>query len=204
MVQRIVKLIGSAYSTSGDVHVQATYNGVEISNGPVTTTVADVIPVAGQLPRWALDELVQFETTTDTTGQIPVSITVTGGTLFFTNFRMNYTGYVQEKGSANFVSGEAGANTIVLVTTVEPDSYYSDPNKNTVESDGISNLTKNGEPWEWRVNVGDLLGDWTYPVLDGETVTFDFFVDPAKVVLVAPDLSNPETIILTNDQTPTT
>jgi hypothetical protein len=26
MIQRIVKLIGSAYSTSGDVHVRATYN----------------------------------------------------------------------------------------------------------------------------------------------------------------------------------
>jgi hypothetical protein len=203
MVQRIVKLIGSAYSTSGDVHVQATYNGVEISNGPVTTTVAGMIPAAGQLPVPALNELLLFETTTDTTGQIPVTITVTGGTLFFTQFWMNYTGYVIEKGSANFANGEAGANTAVLVTTVEPDSYYSDPNINTAESDGISNLTKNGLPWEWRVNVGDLLGDWTYPVHDGETLTFDFFVDPAKVVLVAPDVSNPETIILNNGQTST-
>ena len=179
-------MIGSAYSTSGDVHVQAIYNGVEILNGPVTTTVTDIIPGAGQLPAPAQNELVLFETTTDTTGQVPVSISVTGGTLFFTHFRMNYTGYVQEKGSANFVNGEASADTIVLVTTVEPDSYYSDPNINTVESDGISNLTKDGEPWIWRENVGTRLGDWTYPIAAGETVTFDFFVDPAKVVLVAP------------------
>lgn len=203
MVQRIVKMIGSAYSTSGDVHVQATYNGVEILNGPVTTTVADVIPVAGQLPDRALDELVQFETTTDATGQIPVSITVTGGTLFFTDFQMNYTGYVIEKGSANFVNGEASATTIVLVTTVEPDSYYSSPNINTVESDGISNLTKNGLPWEWRVNVGNRLGQWMYPVHDGETVTFDFFVDPARVILTAPDVSDPETLIWFNSRTST-
>jgi hypothetical protein len=36
------------------------------------------------------------------------------------------------------------------------------------------------------VNVGDQLGNWTYPIRDGETVSFDFFVDPALVVLVAP------------------
>lgn len=203
MVQRIVKLIGSAYSTSGDVHVQATYNGVEVLNGPVTTTVVNEIPQAGALPVPALDELALFETTTDTTGQIPVSITVTGGTLFFTQFRMNYTGYIIEKGSANFVNGEASATTIVLVTTVEPDSYYSDPNINTVESDGVSNLTKNGESWIWRVNVGDRLGDWVYPVLDGETIAFDFFVDPAKVILTAPDVSDPETLIWFNSRTST-
>ena len=187
MVQRIVKLIGSAYSTSGDVHVQATYNGAEILNGPVTTTLTDVIPLDGQVSVSVLDELVRFETTTDTTGQIPVSISVTGGTLVFRNFLMNYTGYIQETGSVNFANGEASAETIVLVTTVEPESYYSDPNINTVESDGILNLTKNGESWVWRSNVGEYqMGDWTYPIRDGETVTFDLFVDPAKVVLVAP------------------
>ncbi len=186
MVQRIVKLIGSEYSTSGDVHVQATYNGVEISNGPVTTTVTDTIPVAGQLSVSPLDELVLFETTTDTTGQIPVSITVTGGTLFFKNFLMNYTGFTQVIGESSFPENSANSDQSILITIVEPQSFYSDPNINTVESDGISNLTKDGKPWIWRENVGDRLGDWVYPVCDGETVTFDFLVDPAKVVLVAP------------------
>jgi len=186
MVQRIVKMIGSAYSTSGDVHVQATYNGAEILNGPVTSTVANVIPMAGQLPVPALDELVLFETTTDTTGQIPVSITVTGGTLFFTHFWMNYTGFTQVIGESSFPENSANSDQSILITIVEPQSFYSDPNINTVESDGISNLTKDGEPWIWRENVGTRLGDWTYPIAAGETVTFDFFVDPAKVVLVAP------------------
>ena len=189
MVQRIVKLIGSAYSTSGDVHVQATYNGVEVLNGPVITTVVNVIPQAGALPVPALDELALFETTTDTTGQIPVSITVTGGSLFFTQFRMNYTGYEQQRQAIDpaVPIDPTDPDTYTWVVTVQPDSYYSDPNINSVESDGVSNLTKNGEPWLWRVNVGDhQLGDWTYVIYDGETVTFDFFVDPAKVMLVAP------------------
>lgn len=186
MVQRIVKLIGSAYSTGGDVHVQATYNGVEILNGPVNTTVTDVIPADGQFPDPALDELVLFETTTDTTGQIPVSITVTGGTLFFTNFSMNYTGFAQIMGESSFPENSANSDQSILITTIEPHSFYSDPNSNTAESDGISNLTKNGESWSWRVNVSDRLGDWVYPIRDGETVTFDFFVDPAKVILEVP------------------
>jgi len=188
MVQRIVKMIGSAYSTSGDVHVQAIYNGVEILNGPVTTTVTDIIPVAGQLPAPAQNELVLFETTTDTTGQVPVSISVTGGTLFFTHFRMNYTGFTRQRQATDpdVPVDPNDSDTYNWVVTVQPDSYYSDPNINTVESDGILNLTKNGEPWPWRSNVGDMLGNWTYPISAGETVSFDFFVDPALVVLVAP------------------
>jgi hypothetical protein len=186
MVQRIVKMMGVAYSTTGDVHVQATYNGVEITNAPVTTIVTDVIPMPD--PADTQTELVMFETTTDITGQIPVSITVTGGTLFFRHFWMNYTGCVQERQATvpNVPIDPLDSNTFVWVTTVEPDSYYADPNTNTVESDGISNLTKNQQPWIWRQNVGTLIGDWVYPINNGETVTFDFFVDPDKVVLVAP------------------
>jgi len=189
MVQRIVKMIGSAYSNNGDVHVQATYNGIEILNGPVTATPVDVIPRPGELSELSSatsNELVQFETTTDITGQIPVTITVTGGTLFFFGFWMNYTGFVQAIGESSFSYNSAYPDQSVLVTTVEPQSFYSDPNFNTVESDGVSNLTKNGETWVWRQNVNDLTGDWMYPIRDGETVTFDFFVDPAKVILEVP------------------
>jgi hypothetical protein len=189
MVQRIVKMMGGAYSTGGDVQVRATYNGSEIVNGPVATTVVDVIPQAGALPVPALDELVLFETTTETTGQMPVTISVTGGTLFFSHFWMNYSGFAQQKQATdpNVPIDPNDPSTYVVIVTVYPDSYYGDPNTNTEESDGISNLTKNGEPWTWRVNVNGRLGDWTYPIADGETVTFDFYVDPADVILVVPD-----------------
>ena len=191
MVQRIVKLIGVAYSTGGNVQVQCTYNGAEITNAPVTTVVTDVIPAADPgvpSPNDTQTELVIFETTTDITGQIPVTISVTGGTLFFRHFWMNYTGFTQVRQATdpNVPIDPNDPSTFIWVTTVEPDSYYTDPNTNTVESDGISNLTKNGQPWAWRENVGDRLGDWVYPIADSETVTFDFFVDPANVVLVVP------------------
>ena len=188
MVQRTVKMIGRAYSTSGDVHVQATYNGIEISTGPVATIVTDVIPRPAELPALARHELFQFETTTDTTGQIPVVISVTGGTLFFNQLLMNYSGFEEQRQAIDpdIPVNPEDPSTFNWVVTVEPNLYYADPNTNTAESDGISNLTKNGEPWAWRVNVGNLLGDWTYPIHDGETVTFDFFVDPNKLRLRGP------------------
>ena len=189
MVQRIVKMVGGAYSTTGDVHVQATYNAAEIVNGPVATTVVDVIPRAGELPGPALDELVLFETTTETTGQMPVTISVTGGTLFFSHFWMNYSGYETQvqRSDPNVPIDLRDPNTFIWVVTVQPDSYYADPNTNTLESDGISNLNKNDQPWGWRTDVDtQQLGDWIYPIRNGDNVTFDFFVDPAKFVLSVP------------------
>jgi len=179
---------GSAYSTGGDVQVRATYNGSEFINGAVSTTVVDVIPWSGALPAPATDELVIFETTTETTGQMPVTISVTGGTLFFSHFWMNYSGFTSQREATdpNIPINPDDPSTYIFVTTVYPDSYYGDPNTNTEASDGISNLTKNGQPWTWRYNVGTQTGDWTYPIADGETVTFDFFVDPADVILVVP------------------
>ena len=158
MVQRIVKLMGVAYSTGGDVQVQATYNGVEITNAPVTTIVTDVIPSADPgtpTPAATATELMIFETTTETTGQIPVSITATGGTLFFRHFWMNYTGYTQvrEATDPNVPIDPTNPSTFVWVITVYPDSYYADLTTNTLETDGISHLTKNGQPWIWRVNL---------------------------------------------------
>ena len=187
MVQRIAKLMGGAYSTSGDVHLRGTYNGVEFINGPVTTTIVDVLPAPWTRPSYG-DTLAQFETTTDITGQIPVVLTVTGGILYFGHFWMNYTGYteIREPTNPNVPVDPTDPSTYIWVVTVPPVEYYADPNYNTVDSDGISNLTKNGSPWTWRVNVGDQIGDWAYPISNNDVVTFNFFVDPAHVVLTVP------------------
>jgi hypothetical protein len=185
MVQRIVQLIGGAYSTGGDVHVQGTYNGVEFINGPVITTVVDVLPSPNDQMFYG-NIIAQFDTTTDTTGQIPVVLSVTGGILYFGHFWMNYTGstWVQEPTNPDVPVDPNDPSTYIWVETVPPIDYYADPNTNTVESDGISNLTKNGSPWAWRTDVGDQLGDWEYPINNGDTITFDFFVDPADIVLL--------------------
>ncbi|WP_353484826.1 hypothetical protein [Haliscomenobacter sp.] len=187
MVQRIVKLKGQAYTTGSAVVVRVSYNGAEVFNTSVTASTVIEIPSAPALTEPVV-ELAVFETTTDITGPIPVTISVTGGTLFFAHFWMNYSGYASEQQATdpNVPIDPADPSTYTWVVTVQPDSYYGDPNVNTVESDGVLNLTKNGLPWVWRENVGNQLGDWKYPVAADETMAFDFFVDPAKVILVVP------------------
>ena len=138
MGQRIVKLIGIAYSTNANVHVKMNYNDVEVFNSTVNTNIVDVVPsdppITNQdIGGWSGQELIIFETTTETTGEIPVSIIVTGGTLFFGHFWMNYTGYTQvrEATDPNVPIDPNNPSTFVWVTTVQPDSYYADPNTNT-------------------------------------------------------------------------
>jgi hypothetical protein len=99
---------------------------------------------------------------------------------------MNYTGYatVQEPTNPNVPIDPNDPSTYIWVT-IPPEEYFGKPNTITVESDGVSNLTKNGVTWNWRENVGTLLGDWKYPINAGDTVTFNFFVDPNNIVLIA-------------------
>lgn len=169
--------MGSAYSTGSTISLEVEYNSNMVYSGTVTAVTQDPLPV-GQPDTsdvWA-QELFTFTTDTDTTGEIPIRITVTNGTLFFAHFWMNYTGnYILEPDPVD--------PTKNIVVPVAPVDFYNDPNTNTVESDGITNAFKNGVAWNWRVNVGDQMGDWAYPVYDAETFTCDFFVDPAKVVL---------------------
>jgi hypothetical protein len=186
MVQRTVKLMGRAYTTDGAVTVQLSYNGAEVFNGVVAAETVSILPTPDEATLLPI-ELAVFETTTDTTGQIPVTVSVTGGALYFAHFTMNYTGFTIERQATdpNIPIDPNVRSTYTRTVTVEPVDFYADPNFNTVESDGVSNLTKNGSPWVWRANVGDLLGNWSYPVEADETIAFDFFVDPAKVVLTS-------------------
>jgi hypothetical protein len=192
MVQRIVKLKGHARALAGGtVNVQMSYNGVEVLNAGVITEVVEsdlvTVPESSEVT-----VLAQFETTTDITGQIPVTITVTGGTLFFKGFWMNYSGpgYERQATDPAVAIDPADASTFTWVVVAAPVDHYADPNINTVESDGVSNMIKNGNQWNPRTDVNatvkvtaKLMGDWTYTILNGDTVTFDFFVDPGKIVL---------------------
>ena len=185
MVQRIVQFKGGAYSTGGDVHIRGTFNGVEFINGPVITTVVDVLPSPLDQMYYG-NILAEFETTTDTTGLIPVVLSVTGGIFYFGHFWMNYTGCLWEQQPTNpdIPIDPNDPSTYIWVLTIPPIDYYYDPNPNSVESDGIYNLQKNGTVFGWRCNVLDTqVGDWEYPVSSGDTITFDFFVDPALIVL---------------------
>lgn len=175
MVARTAKFMGVAYSTGSPVALEVEYNNTIIYSGTVSTITQDPLPLLQPTDVDAI-ELFTFETNTDTTGEFPTRITVTGGTLFFNHIWMNYTGnHITEPDPNN--------PTKTIIVPVPPVDFFSDPNTNSVETDGLKNTAKNGVAWDWRVNVGDLLGDWSYPVYRDEIFTFDFYVDPADVVL---------------------
>jgi hypothetical protein len=187
MVARTVKIMGSAYSTSGNVSITVNYNGSRVFTGNVPTTTVPILPLnqPNTIPKWE-QELGLFETNTDTTGTIPVKITVSGGRLFYGHFWMNYIGpgYEVEQTDPNIPIDPNDPSTYTLVKVVDTESNFGDPNFNTIESDGLTNTRLNGQVWDWRLNVGvDQLGDWAYTLSSGDVFEFDFFVDPNKIKL---------------------
>jgi hypothetical protein len=187
MTTRTVKIMGSAYSLSGNVSITVDYNGSRVFTGNVPTTTVEVVPVNQPVPpgqSWE-QELGLFETDTATTGNIPVTVTITNGKLFFGHFWMNYIGplLAREQVDPEIPIDPADPSTYKWVVIADTESNYGDPNTNLVESDGLTNTTLNDQPWLWRINVGSQLGDWAYPLEAGDTFKFDFYVDPDKIVI---------------------
>ena len=181
-MQRTVKLIGQVFSIGTDTRVHCVYNGVEILNGAVDTTVVESLPIDCASP--INSELISFYTDTTHTGKIPVQITVTEGVLFFVCFKMNYIykGILRTPTDPDTEIDINDPDTFRELIVNFPDLEFGRPNIVSTESDGILNLHKDGRPWCWRSDVGDQLGDWTYPVYAGETISFDYYIDPAKTV----------------------
>jgi hypothetical protein len=172
MVARIAKVMGSAYATETNVSVEFEYNGTIVYSGMVPTIIQNYLPEYQPDTRleWA-HELATFNTDTDITGFIPCRITVSNGTLFFTHIMMNYT-------SNAILTPVPNPPPNHTYTSVVPMEFFGLPQL----PDGVSNTKKNNVIWNWRNNVEDQLGSWTYPVYSGETFSFDFFVDPNYVV----------------------
>jgi len=178
MVTRTAKFMGTAYSATGStISLEVEYNNVVVFSGTLPAITQSPLPTTQPntttMP-WE-QELFTFETDTDLTGQVPSKITVNNGILFFGHFVMNYSGnYIKEL--------DPNDPTKLIDVPIPPVDFWRDPNTNTEASDGLSNCVKNGQPWVWRVNVADLLGNWAYPVSESETFTFDFYVDPTLIV----------------------
>lgn len=187
MTTRTAKLMGSAYTTSGDATITVDYNGSRVFSGPVPTILVDVLPnnQPNADSNWA-QELAQFNFDAALTGNIPVSISVTNGILFFSNFKMNYIGPVFNvtPTTPGIAPNRDDPSTYSLTVDISTELHFGDANTNTTESDGILNTKLNGQSWLWRPVVSeDLLGDWAYPVSSGNVFAFDLFVDPNKLRL---------------------
>lgn len=179
MATRTIKLMGKAYSTSGDVSIAVDFNNTAAYNGTVTTTNSEP-PAKGE----AGVELASWTVDTSVTGAVPLSITVTGGTFQFNNLIGNYSGYeLQETdGVPNVVDG-------AYVVTVAPDAYFGELNFNTVESDGKDNVSfseVDGDGQQRVVVDTNEIGDWVYTITNGVTFSCDFSLSPEFVVTEVP------------------
>ena len=166
MATRTVKVIGRAYSTTGSVTLVINWNGSEVYNGTVPTVNGIV---SEQPDADDMQEVCTFETTTDVTGAIPLTISSSGGSLAFADLFGNYTGY---EGTPDAV-------------TTQPVDFYSTKKYNTTESDGKNNVSLSPDDGQTRTLMdGDSsLGDWIYKIYDGSTLSCDYYVDPTSTVL---------------------
>lgn len=167
MATRTVKVIGRAYSTTGSVTLVINWNGSEVYNGTVPT----VNGVIAERPDPAdMQEVCNFTTTTDVTGDIPLSISASGGSLAFADLFGNYTGY---------------EGTAPDAVTTEPVDFYYTMNYNTAESDGKNNVSLSPDDGQARTIIdGDsTLGEWIYKIYDGSTLSCDYSVDPNMTVI---------------------
>jgi len=150
MATRIVKLYGKAYSVEGEVSLTINYNGSEVFSGPVVTESAQAAPDQEASD----DELVviaSWNTDTETVGDIPLTITPTGGDFIFGKILMNYTGTDGADGNAaeffdlptDQVLGESDEkfNVTLNGTAVNPD--FSNPNE------GI---------WHYKIDASQVFG----------------------------------------------
>jgi len=177
MATRTIKFLGKAYSESGDVSLEVNINGNQVHNSTVTTKTP-----TGTENTDDLYEMFTFDIDSSVSGNIPVSIAVSGGTAYFRLLNGNYSGFEATR-------REDGTLVFPLEVTVAPGDFYRDLNNNTAESDGKSNVSiepLNGATVTREPLDNTYYGDWHYRIPDGSTFTCDYYIDPSLEILEVP------------------
>lgn len=160
MVTRTYKFYGKAFSMSGDVTANVTFNNQTVHSGPVPTTgEAGPVKYEGELT-----ELFSVDLDSSILGNLPLRIEVANGDLFFGAVECNYTG--------------TGPGLDVT-------QFFGDVNLNTATSDGKNNVKINDTPFAIDPSeVGNpaMIGEWVWPIREGSVFTCDLFVDPARLL----------------------
>jgi hypothetical protein len=173
MTTRIFKFYGKSFSQSGPVAVTAVFNGSQIHSGPVPTV--DLLPPTRVTED--LDLLFEYQGTTELSGNIPLELLVTNGTLFFGSVEANYSGKEIE------VDVTDPAAPVVVSTITPPENYWADVNQNSMETDGKNNVKINGITQARQPLSPEDIGDWYYRIPQNGTFSCDIFVDPDRIVV---------------------
>jgi len=154
MANRTIKLHGSAFSDSGDVSVNVSFNGVEVFNGTVTTL--------GMASKNALEvgELLSFEVDDSISGSVPVSIRPSNGDITVQRFVGNHCMALGTHGDAT------------ITETSEEYTSFNDLGEGYTDK---QNITKNSDPF---VLSDAYEGSWIIQVDGGEVLNFDTNIAP--------------------------
>jgi len=171
MTARTFRFYGKAFSKTGSVNVTATFNKIQIHSGTIVTV--DSFPPV-QITE-ELDLLFEYTGTTDLSGNIPLELLVTNGTLFFGSVEANYSGK-----EVNVDRTNPDAPIVTVITP--PENFWRDVNRNSIETDGKTNVKINGVDQDREVINPEEIGDWHYCISSGGVLTCDIFVDPDIVV----------------------
>ena len=194
MATRTMKLLGTAYSTSGDVTLVVNFNNSEVFNNTVTT-VSSAPPAketsSSELATWTVD--------TSLTGAIPLTITATGGTFVFNNITGDYAGVELQEEADPENPGEVVRSIVdgAYVVITQPADFVGELNYNTSASDGKDNVTWTnypaalGTPPARSLQDADDYGDWMYEIPDGATFACDFTIEPELTVTTVPTPPTP-------------
>jgi hypothetical protein len=174
MATRIVKLWGKAFSLDGSaVSIDVSYNNTQVFSGNVVTDSGTAVP---GLDWDSMRELCSWNTDTDTIGDIPLTISVSNGSMVFVTLQMNYMGPI-------FNIDATDPNNVIRTLVTSTVDNFGDPNTNNLESDGKKNVTINGQAQEVNIVDEDQTGEWHWIINDGETFTCDYIVEAARIVL---------------------
>lgn len=178
MATRTLKLYGNGYAESGTVSIVVNFNGAEVFNGDVSTT-------AGEAPTkpTVFNEICSWTEDTSLSGDIALSIAVTGGAFVFQDILGNYSGY-ELQSPLTIVDG-------AYVVVTEPDAYYGELNINTTESDGKTeivwtNVTDGYENQVRSLDDASEAGDWAYIIPADGTFSCLFNIDASLTVTSVP------------------
>lgn len=189
MATRTFKFYGKAFTTGTPVSVTLGLDNQTVFTGDVTATTAPT-PTGNNE---AVSELFTFTTDTSVYGEIPLSIAVTGGDLFWSRITANYMGDRYDVPS-ELLPDRNNPESIPpgpLFDPADPRVTFVSPsvdNFATVDyfvtgGDGRDNVKVNGVDAPARVSLDpNLVGRWQYFIPAGSTLNCIQKISPPRNV----------------------
>jgi len=188
MATRTFKFYGKAFTTGTPVTVTLGLNNQTVFTGDVTATT-QTTPIGNNE---TVAELFTFTADTSVYGEIPLSLAVTGGDLFWSRITANYSGDVYEVDQSLLQDRDA-------ILSMPPGPVFTDNTQRTfvmasvdnfanvdyfvTDGDGRENVQVNGVTVPDRTPQDPaLVGRWQYLIPAGSTLTCVQKISPPRQV----------------------